>query len=306
MDPLFDLYSMGLNSICQFPIHITRMMIQLKDDNSVDQVGIDDKLTTTLEELVSLGPGQYQRHPLISKVFRWLADPQRTPQEFSYVVGPMGCGIFTYNGHYKNLYLGLIAAEALATRNPVLKGAWRHAAWFVVWLNSEYRAEYNYGIVSDNLSEWIIRVMGDPELCPSPPLRMEFMLMFGRMVSINAENGKQALDAIMSACSSVPLDDRNILEVMFGDVSNVSLCSITNVLSKFIASGHLLALDQKLSRILNGHIINVILDVSCSYGLNPNRYTGQRELQMVMWFFHAAMLYTHVERRKYDEITIYP
>ena len=27
---------------------------------------------------------------------------------------------------------------------------------------------------------------------------------------------------------------------------------------------------------------------------------------MVMWFFHAAMLYTHVERRKYDQITTYP
>ena len=76
----------------------------------------------------------------------------------------------------------MVAAEALAVRNPVLEGPWEYAAWFVVFLNSKYCKEYNYGIPSDNLIDWLIRVIGDPALCPDHSLRLELMNMFGRMV----------------------------------------------------------------------------------------------------------------------------
>ena len=104
----------------------------------------------------------------------------------------MGKYKFDHSGRFKNLYLGLVAAEALALRNPVLVGPWEEAAWFVVWLNNEYSKEYNYGYASDILSEWIIRIIGDPVLCPNNTLRLGFMNMFSRMVCISHENGRRA------------------------------------------------------------------------------------------------------------------
>ena len=40
---------------------------------------------------------------------------------------------FDFLAIIKTFIFGLVAAEALAERNPVLKGPSEHAAWFVVW-----------------------------------------------------------------------------------------------------------------------------------------------------------------------------
>ena len=45
----------------------------------VTREGISAKLSSSLQELDSLGPGQLHRHPSISKVFNWLVAQKRTP-----------------------------------------------------------------------------------------------------------------------------------------------------------------------------------------------------------------------------------
>ena len=306
MESFLDLLSLGISSIAPLPSHIVRMMCQVKDQvgqGTMDE--IENKLERTLEELVSLRPGNYYHHPSISKIFNWLVDSQRTPEEFSYVVGPMGRCELDLNGHFKNLYLGLIAAEALAVKRPVLKGPWRYAAWFVVWLNSEYRSEYNYGVPSDNLSDWIICVLGDPDLCPSPLLRLAFTNLFYNMVTIKAENGKQALNAIISLCSTLPIGDSVFIEFLFGEEANLSLYTITRVLDKFTAGGYLVELDSYLACLLKTEASNIIYDMSCSYGLNPNRYTGFQEMNAVMLFFKITSMHAKLELRKYEELQLY-
>ena len=286
------------------PLHIHRKLIQAGDhidDETVE--GIEEKLGPTLEKLVELGPGHYHSHPSISKIFKWLVDPQRTSHEFNYFVGPMGKYKFDHSGRFKNLYLGLVAAEALALRNPVLVGPWEEAAWFVVWLNNEYSKEYNYGYASDILSEWIIRIIGDPVLCPNNTLRLGFMNMFSRMVCISHENGRRAFDAVMSACYSLPMDDHDFFTFF---LSEMKLCSITSMLEKCVAGGYMLAFDQSIVDIFESRVSGIICDVSCSYGLNPNKCTRTREAAMVTWLFQITLVFAHLEFDKFSAMQFYP
>ena len=286
------------------PLHIHRKMIEAGDhidDETVD--GIEEKLGPILDILIELGPGHYHSHPSIGKIFKWLVDPQRTSQEFNYFVGPMGKYKFDHSGRFKNLYLGLVAAEALAFRNPLLVGPWEEAAWFVVWLNNEYSKEYNYGYASDTLSEWIIRIMGDPALCPNNTLRLGFMNMFSRMVCISHENGRRAFDAVMSACYSLPMDD---LEFFTFFLLEMKLCSITSMLEKCAAGGYMLAFDQSIVDIFESRVSGIISDVSCSYGLNPNKCTRNREAAMVAWLFHITLVFAHLEYKKFSAMQFYP
>ena len=284
------------------------MMIQVT--NQIDEAAadaIEDKLDPVLNEMVQLGPGQYQRHPSISKIFKWLVDPQRTPQEFNYVVGPMGKCNFNDLGRFKNLYLGLVAAEALAVKCPdVLDGPWKYAAWFVVLLNSEYCKTYNYGFVSDNLSDWIIRIMSDPKRCNDSCLRLEMMNMFGRMVHINATNGTKALKAVMSACCSLPLKEQNVLRYFQSDLTEMYLCNITNILEKFVTDGYLQSFDQHFAHILDSRVSSIISDMACSYGMTPARYSGYREGNMIRWFFRITLLFANVEFKRFKSAQFYP
>lgn len=286
------------------PEHIHHKLIQVSahiDDETVEEM--ENKLSFAVEEMVALGPGHYQRHPSITKVFKWLVDPKCTPQEFNYFVGPLCNYKFHYSGRFKNLYLGLIAAEALAVKDPILDGHWEQAAWFVVWLNSEYCKEYNYGAVSDNLSHWMIRIMGDPDRCPNPSLRLELMIMFGRMVCINDENGTKALDAVISCCSSLPLDNGEFMRFF---LTKVNLHCITSVLDKFVAGGYLLDLDHYIACILRTRVSSIIQDVSSLYGFNPIRYTGRKEETMIRFLTHITIFFALIEYDKFMTLTFYP
>lgn len=298
------LTQMGNPSMHQCPFHINKIMMQVAEQiNELIYVGIEDTLTPTLEEVVALGPGNYQRHPAISKLFKWLVDPQRTVHEFNYVVGPLGQYTFEYYGRFKNLYLGLVAAEALAVRNPILDGPWKHTAWFVVWLNSEFCKEYNYGTASDNLSDWIIRMMGDPDICPNPYLRLEFMSMFGSMVCVNAKNGKQAFEAVISTCSFF---NDEYIESINTNISKVTLYSTIRMLEKFVAGGYLLAFDENLAHILKSQISNIICDVSCSYSLKPYRNTGRQDMKMIIGLFYFTAGFAEQELERFRELSFYP
>ena len=65
----------------------------------------------------------------------------------------MGCSV----------YVGKVAAEALAARRPILEGPWETAAWFVIRLNRAYDPDV-FGFASDRLIDWIINVLADARL----------------------------------------------------------------------------------------------------------------------------------------------
>ena len=124
---------------------------------------IDKELTPILAELLTLGP-RCEDHPTFRQLFDWLVHPQRTLEEFNYVVGPLGhhvylvmCEHFSkymYNRSCRySVYLGQAAAEALAVKCPILEGPWEHAAWLVVRILRYYDLG---GLPSDRLTAWII------------------------------------------------------------------------------------------------------------------------------------------------------
>ena len=55
---------------------------------------IDKELTPILTELfLTLGP-RIENHPTIRQLVNWLVHPQRTVDEFNYVVGPLGHHVY--------------------------------------------------------------------------------------------------------------------------------------------------------------------------------------------------------------------
>ena len=105
---------------------------------------IDREFIPLIAEVTTLGPGNDQ-HPTVRHLFNWLVDPQRTAEEFNYVIGPLQNHVYDimdehfpdylYGLGNRNIYAGKIAAEALAKRVQVLTGEWDTAGWFVSCLN---------------------------------------------------------------------------------------------------------------------------------------------------------------------------
>ena len=56
---------------------------------------------------------------------------------------------------------------------------------------------------------------------------------------------------------------------------------------------------------MKSQVSNIIRDVSCSYGLNPNRYTGHKELQMITWFFRMTFSFANIELYKFRTAKFY-
>ncbi|CAL4187303.1 unnamed protein product, partial [Meganyctiphanes norvegica] len=89
--------------------------------------------------------------------------------------------------------LCLAAAEALAVKCPILEGSWEYAAWMVVFIVESHELS---GIVSN----WIIKVIGNADICPNAHLRLELMSLLSK-AKIDIHNQTQAVEAVMSACS---------------------------------------------------------------------------------------------------------
>ena len=91
------------------------------------------EMTPILTELLSLGPGN-DSHPVVLELSNWLQDPQRTGEQFTYVIGDLANEIMHEHGEGDCMYLVKAAAEALTVRCPVLKGSWEEAAWLLLFL----------------------------------------------------------------------------------------------------------------------------------------------------------------------------
>ena len=56
--------------------------------SAMEKVKIDKELTPIIAELITLGP-ENDEHPSVRQLFNWLVDPQRTGEEYAYVVGSL-------------------------------------------------------------------------------------------------------------------------------------------------------------------------------------------------------------------------
>ena len=108
-----------------------------------DTTELNREVTPILEELMTLGPDNDQ-HPCVRQLSKWLEDPQRSGEEFSYVIGKLAHEVMGYR--YSN-YLGKLAAEALAGKCLIIEDSWEEVAWIVLYLNNYYNClEYGFFI----------------------------------------------------------------------------------------------------------------------------------------------------------------
>ena len=130
---------------------------------TLDRVELAMELTPILTELVNLQPGNYQ-HPAVRQLSEWLEDPQRTGEEFTYVIGELAEAVSCDMGKEDQdevylRYLGKVASEALVVKCPILKDSWEEAAWVVLYLCDNYFFWENFDkqdYASERLSNWII------------------------------------------------------------------------------------------------------------------------------------------------------
>ena len=163
---------------------------------------LNREMTPILIEMFSLGPGN-DSHPVVQKLSKWLQDPQRTGEEFVYVIGELANEITHEHGDGDPkdcMYLVKATAEALAVKSPILEGSWEEATWLLLYLSRCYVSK-KHGFASHKFSNWIIHVIGDPDICPNPCLRFELLNIVFNMVDIKVCNRTQAIESVLSACS---------------------------------------------------------------------------------------------------------
>ena len=232
-----------------------------------------------------------KEHPSNQHLFNRLVDPQCTANDFNYVLGVLAQCVYDQveNDLNHSIYLGKIAAEALADRSPILEGAWEYAAWLVVKLNRVSCPKEEW-TTSNKLNNWIIKVTGDPDLCPNSYLRIEMSTLFLNMDSINGRNQTLAADAFMAAWCSL-----NTLEVtsyasscLPGSFFTMNPCQIIRIVKLLNKGGYFADLDLQASLQLEDAIssrLSSILHVSYKYGLHPSENT-----EPMCYLFMSALL----------------
>ena len=245
-----------------------------------NMVHLARELTPIFATLRTLGPGN-DHHPAVRQLFNWLADPQRTGDEFTYVISEVADDAFyVMEDHFPDyvymeghcMYTYLIVAQALAAKCPVLEGSWEEAAWTLV-MNTENR---NYSNLScdPRLSAWTIHVIGDPDICPNPYLKYELIKLLTRMVDISAYYASKAIESVLSACSYINLD------YIMANFNGTSIMEITQIFDAIAEGVNLF--DEKLAakwfQVKTSRCSAIVYDVGCDYAMNPSRYTEPMEL----------------------------
>ena len=241
---------------------------------------VDRELTPILAELTTLGPGNDQ-HLSCRQLFNWLVDPQRTVLEFNYIIGSLAPHVYDImEGHFKQymfeecrgtcIYLGKIAAEALAMRSPVLEGSWEATAWMLQGMNNKYDST-EYGFASDQFITWIISVIGDSKLCPNSYLRIQLIEIFIVMADVNKHMTREALKSVMSACSILKMD------YLQGDMTITELLEYLEMFDALM-----IEFDEKLSdglhKEVNRRLAIIFHDFAYKHSVNPTTYKEPTEL----------------------------
>ncbi|CAL4082435.1 unnamed protein product, partial [Meganyctiphanes norvegica] len=274
---------------------------------------IDRELTPIIAELATLEPGDDQ-HPTASQLFDWLVDPQRTADEFSYAIGPLehhAYGIMENNFKqylfYEHMgcsvYVGKVAAEALAARSPILEGPWEKAAWFVIRLNHGYHPD-DFGFASDRFSIWIINVLANAHICPNAYLRFELIYLFHMMVDTAKTIRSQALEAVVSACSTLNVDYLSWSDKYgYTGFFNINRITLTDIFEKFTITGDC-PFDNKLADILKKDVSSRLWQLAYNHSIHPIRYTEPVELQSLTALLNITSQFVQEDLNDFKEYGI--
>ena len=142
---------------------------------------INRELSPVLANLMTMKKRSDQ-HPAVRQFFKWLADPQRTSEEFSYVIENLPDDVamfmkehfpkYLYEDHYW-MYLCTVTAQALGVTFPVVNGTMTRPAWTLVMVTQDKNDGF-HRVAGAHLSAWIISVNGSPDskdirvLCHQP------------------------------------------------------------------------------------------------------------------------------------------
>lgn len=246
------------------------------------------------------------------QLFNWLVNPENTIEQFTYVVGPLEtrideimeqnfetfiCELLPlYNKC--SLYLTKVALEALAHKNPILKGAWKPAIFSVI----EIARQYNFtGSVSKNLIEWVVRMGSDTQRCQNAFLRIEFLNILPLLIDVQGDSGDVyrpvVLDALMSGLSqnNLPIFD-----------NNEDICLYIDCISQVLAS---FARDWDIKtelKILTLHRCTVLHDVTHKSRLRPIRYTEPIEVQILISLFNNVAKHARIGLQQFKMTRQYP
>ncbi|CAL4246154.1 unnamed protein product [Meganyctiphanes norvegica] len=248
---------------------------------------VDRKVTPILAQLLTIPPGIVHHHDMLW-LYNWLADPECSVEDFIYVNGDLGFDVMiTMNRLFKSYVHGSgsinksrIVIEALAVRCRVIEGPWERLAWSVIDSLESYSAEQHaeYGHGSSKLSNWVIRNVGDSELCPNPNLRHKMLLLYRTLVKIDDDNREKALVSLMRACSSL---DRYKQRFLIADIYDIVEC-----LSLFDEGNYLHQLDLKIAEKLKNHRNSrqyiLMHDYSHEYAMGLRTLTDPEELQSII------------------------
>ena len=141
---------------------------QINMSRSIEE-SIYTELRPILTELRTVEKGN-DKHHAVRKLFRWLADPQRTAEEFSYVIRRLTNDVyaimkeyfpnFLYQEHTW-MYLCRTTAEALGVKHSV-KCPVSEDAWTLVMVTQDKQDGF-YRVSNAHLSAWILNVIGTPD-----------------------------------------------------------------------------------------------------------------------------------------------
>lgn len=287
----------------------SRLTIKMDDSKKTE---INKQLLPDLLTLTMLRP-RMDQHSAVKKLFKWMLDPQRSADEFLYVIGPLGKSAwdimedinYGYYIQYKNIgysmYLAKVAAEALAVQCPILDGPWEHVMWLVLAFFGSYRTDI-YGFPSDCLSAWIIRVIGDSNLCPIPHLRIDLIHLLIKIVDINDHNRVLALQSVMSACSNLNMEHNK--KCRYG----MNPSTISKILKMF--SKDLLEFDkilsEKLQEVKGLRLSAILYDVSYAQRMNTNIYSEPAELHGLTALLKTTAGYAKIKCETLEEVLYLP
>ena len=239
---------------------------------------LDREMIPILTEVATL-ECRNKDHPKIKQLYKWLLVPQRTAQEFCYVIGPLIQHVVKSQRNAFYYYVSSVAAEAIAMRCPVLEGPWEEAAWILAIygrLNSVYE---RFNDISSHVGTWLTSVIGDPDLCPNPYLRIELISLLQDISSkFSIQNRTDALESVLSAYSYLNNLDN------FNQHRNIHYLNYN--LDYFVKDTNVKAFDKKLAQSLLA-----VKASSCSAALhfvpyistvNPRKYTEPKALNGII------------------------
>ena len=237
----------------------------------------DRELTPILAELTTLQPGNHD-HPVRNQLFNWLVEPHRTVEEFLYASIILREHVYdimdTHFKHYlvegTEIAISKIALEALAVICPTLKGPWEQVTWFLAGLYDWFdypieRFKFGYpidiyGPASKHLTNWLILIIGDSDLCPNIYLRFALLRLLCHTSDPKHCSQEQALETILSACSMLCMD-----------YPDINLNIIQEALTLTQAKKCLLNFDEQLLGMEGSRLSALIYDVAYDAAVSPNK-----------------------------------